>query len=228
MNIFISLEAQKVQWQDSLALLNDSELIEKVNDEVGKPSWTSSRGVYLQCLSKELRKRPFNSDILFEFNANGTIATLSLKNKVKLLSNTLEFKNITMNNTITNASCKTFTAQVTLGLKKVYTTEIIPMNVFKQELLKTQKTILEKYNVELSTKIRQCEIIFLGQDEPSIELEFIQYPKFLQEESVLKNAIVELTKLMMLEIEQNRVVIVFSDETIMLEQSDAIDPNIRL
>ena len=228
MNTFISPEAQKAQWQDALALLNDPELIEKVNDEVGNPGWTSSRGVYLQCLSNELRKRSFNSDILFEFNSNGTIAALSLKNKVHLLNNTLEFKNDTVNNAIHNKSCKTFTAQVTIGLKKTYTTEIIPLTLFKEKLLKTQQTIVEKYNVELSTKIRQCEILFLGQDEPSIELEFIQYPKFPQEESVLKNAIVELTKMMMLELEQNRVVIVFTDETIMLEQSDAIDPNIKL
>ena len=228
MNIFISQEAQKAQWQDSLSLLNDAELIDKVNDEVGNPGWTSSRGVYLHCLSNELRKRSFNSDILFEFNANGTVAAFSLKNKVQLLNTFLVFKNDTMNNVITSRLCKTFTAQVTLGLQKVYTTEVIPLIVLKEKLLKTQKNIVEKYNVELSTKIRQCEIFFLGQDEPSIELEFIQYPRFPQEESVLKNAIVELTKMMMLELEQNRVVIVFTDETIMLEQSDTIDPNIQL
>lgn len=133
-----------------------------------------------------------------------------------------------MNYAITIKSCKTFTAQVTMGLKKRYTTEIMPIDVFKQELLKSQKIILEKYNIELSTKIKPCEIIFLGQDEPPMELEFIQYPKFPQEESELKNAIVELTKMMMMELEQNRVVIVFTDETIMLEQSDAIDPTIKL
>ena len=133
-----------------------------------------------------------------------------------------------MDNGFINTSCKTFTAQVTIGLKKRYTIEIIPIEVFKKTLLKFQKIILEKYNVELSTKIRQCEIFFLGQDEPSVELEFIQYPKFPQEEPILKNAIVELTKMMMLELEQNRVVIVFTDETIMLEQSDVIDPNIQL
>jgi hypothetical protein len=133
-----------------------------------------------------------------------------------------------MNNKTTSKSCKTFSAQVTIGLKKNYTTEIIPINRFKEELLKTQKTILQKYKVELSTKIRQCEIIFLGQEEPSIELEFIQYPKFPQEEKVLKKAISELTKMMMIELEQNRVVMVFSDETIMLEQSEGTDPNIQL
>jgi hypothetical protein len=32
----------------------------------------------------------------------------------------------------------------------------------------------------------------------------------------------------MLQLQQNRVVIIFTDETIMLEQSDTIDPNIKL
>ena len=226
--ISITPEAQKAQWQASLAILSDAALIEQVNREVGNPGWTSSRGVYLQCLSNEIRKRTFNSDVLFDFSAYETVTSLKLLNKVQLVKNTLEFINDTINDGITTKSCKTFTAQVTIGLQKKYSTEIIPLNIFKEKLLKTQQTILEKYNVELSTKIRLCEIIFLGQDESSVELEFIQYPKFPQKESVLKNAIVELTELMMIELDQNRVVIVFSDETIMLEQSDAIDPNIQL
>jgi hypothetical protein len=61
-----------------------------------------------------------------------------------------------------------------------------------------------------------------------MDVQFIQYPKFPQEESALKKAVLALTEMMMLELEQNRVVIVFTDETIMLEQSDAIDPTIRL
>lgn len=99
---------------------------------------------------------------------------------------------------------------------------------FKNALLKAQQNIKSQYKIELSAKLTPCEILFLGQAESSLELQFIQYPKFPQEESVLKNAIIELTKMMMLELNQNRVVIVFSDETIMLEQSDAIDPNIQL
>jgi hypothetical protein len=228
MNIFLTSEAQKAQWQASLAIPSDAALIEQVNREVGNPGWTSSRAVYLQCLSNELRKRPFNSDVLFDFSTPETVASLKLLNKVQLVKNTLEFINDTINDSITAKSCKTFTAKVTIGLQKQYSTEIAPLNIFKEKLLKKQQTILEKYNVKLSTKIRQCEIVFLGQDEPSVELEFIQYPKFLQEESVLKNAVVEFTKLMMIELNQNRVVIVFSDETIMLEQSDVIDPNIQL
>lgn len=124
--------------------------------------------------------------------------------------------------------CKTFTAQATIGLNKVYSSDLISLQTVKQELFSAQETIKKEYSVVLSTKIRTCEIVFLGQEEPSIELEFIQYPKFLNEESLLKKAIVKLTELMMIALHQNRVVIVFNDETIMLEQSEEIDPSIQL
>ena len=52
--------------------------------------------------------------------------------------------------------------------------------------------------------------------------------KFINEESLLKKAIIQLTELLMTALEQNRVVIVFNDETIMLEQSEEIDPSIQL
>jgi len=124
--------------------------------------------------------------------------------------------------------CKTFTAKVAIGLFRGYYGEKIPISEFKKTLLKAQGTIKAQLNIELSAKLTPCEILFLGQQEPSMELQFIQYPKFPHEESDLKKAIVALTELMMLELEQNRVVIVFTDETIMLEQTKAIDPNIQL
>lgn len=124
--------------------------------------------------------------------------------------------------------CNTFTAQVTIGLNKRYSSDLISLQTVKQELFSAQETIKKEYNVFLSSKIRACEIVFLGQQEPSVELEFIQYPKFLNEESLIKKAIIKLTELMMIALQQNRVVIVFNDETIMLEQSEEIDPSIQL
>lgn len=127
-----------------------------------------------------------------------------------------------------SVSFKTFIAKVTIGLFSGYSNKSISVPEFKKALLKAQKNILAQYQIELSAKVIPCEILFLGQKEPSMELQFIQYPKFPQEESALKKAILALTEMMMLELEQNRVVIVFTDETIMLEQGDAIDPKIQL
>lgn len=128
-------------------------------------------------------------------------------------------------NTVT---VKTFTANVTLGLLRQYSNQKISLSEFKTALLRAQEHTKVTLNVALSAKINPCEIIFLGQEEPSIEVNFIQYPKFPQEENTLKKAIIQLTKLLMRELDQNRVVIVFSDETIMLEQSESIDPKINI
>jgi len=125
-------------------------------------------------------------------------------------------------------TCKTFTAQVNLGLNKGYSDELISLVKVKEELLSAQTKIKEDFNIVLSAKLRHCEILCLGQEEPSIELEFIQYPKFPSEEQSLKKAILGLTKMLIIKLEQNRIVIVFSDETIMLEQSETIDPKIQV
>jgi hypothetical protein len=125
-------------------------------------------------------------------------------------------------------NCKTFKAQLTIGLNIGYTTNLISLQTVKHELFTAQKAIQNEFNVLLSTKIRTCEIVFLGQEEPSVELEFIQYPKFINEEALLKKAILKLTELIMIALHQNRVVIVFNDETLMIEKSDEVDPNIKL
>jgi 5S rRNA maturation endonuclease (ribonuclease M5) len=91
MNIVVSREAQIAQWQTSLALLSDAELIIKVNREVGICAWTSSRADYLSLLHKEIRKRSFISSILFDFDSNGTVISFKLKNKVQLINQALEF-----------------------------------------------------------------------------------------------------------------------------------------
>jgi hypothetical protein len=127
-----------------------------------------------------------------------------------------------------SVNCKTFTAQITIGLFRGYSNISISVPEFKNALLKAQENIKTQSKIKLSAKLTMCEILFLGQEEPSVDLQFIQYPKFPQEESALKKAIVELTEQLMAEFEQNRVVIVFADETIMLERSSAIDPTIQI
>jgi hypothetical protein len=95
--------------------------------------------------------------------------------------------------------CKTFTATLTIGLIRGYSKNIISELEFKKALLKGQEHIKAHYKVQLSAKLSSCEILFLGQEEPSIALQFIQYPKFPNEESELTKAIIALTELMMIE-----------------------------
>jgi hypothetical protein len=123
---------------------------------------------------------------------------------------------------------KTFTGSASIGLVRGYSQISISISEFKAALLKAQKQIYEQYEIGLSVKLTHSEILFLGQEEPSIDVQIIQYPKFPQTEEKLKIVFIALIEMMMLELEQNRVVIVFTDETIMLEQSENIDPTIQL
>lgn len=123
---------------------------------------------------------------------------------------------------------KTFLSSITVGLYKGYTNELISWQTLKSEITKVQQLVKDKFNIVLSAKIYQCEIVCLGQEEPSATIEFIQYPKFQIAEEQLKNAILYFTEQLQTTLEQNRVVIVFNDETIMLEQTDKIDPAIKL
>ena len=122
---------------------------------------------------------------------------------------------------------KTFTATATIGLYKAYSNEVISLIDFKKELYRAQEEIKKEFDVALSTKITLCEIVFLGQDEPSVTLDFIQYPKFPTEELLLQKAIIQLVKLLMERLDQNRTVIVFQAETLCLEKSKGIDPKIQ-
>lgn len=122
---------------------------------------------------------------------------------------------------------KTFHAKAVLGLQKGYSNELISIEDFKTNLLKAQKKIVDKIGVGLSIQLTPCTIFFLGQDEPSISLEIIQYPKFPQPEPILKETFIQLIADMMIELEQNRTVIQFLDETIMLEQTDTINHKIN-
>ncbi|SEB06335.1 hypothetical protein SAMN05443667_1192 [Flavobacterium gillisiae] len=122
---------------------------------------------------------------------------------------------------------KTFTATATIGLYKAYSNELISIIDFKKILYKAQEQIKKEFDVALSTKLTLCEIVFLGQEEPSVSLDFIQYPKFPTEEVLLKKAIIQLVKLLMENLDQNRTVIVFQEETICLEKSERIDPKIQ-
>jgi hypothetical protein len=87
-----SYAIERANWTLSLFNVTDQELINTYNNETQKKGWIEARSYYLKCLQEEIKNRSFNSEILFGLNSNGTIATFSLKNKVQLVNNTLEFK----------------------------------------------------------------------------------------------------------------------------------------
>lgn len=125
-------------------------------------------------------------------------------------------------------SIKPFSAKVTLGLEIGYTKKLIEKSEIIKSLQNYQNQLIKQKKIILSVSLSVCDIILSGQVEPHLKLNFINYPKFPLEEEVLKIEIENLTKYLMKEFEQNRVVIEYLDETIMLENSELIDPRIKV
>lgn len=126
------------------------------------------------------------------------------------------------------AYIKPFSAKVTLGLEIGYTKKLIKKSEIIKSLQNYQNELIKEKDIILSVSLSICDIILSGQIEPHLKLNFINYPKFPLEEKVLKSEIENLTKYLMTNFEQNRVVIEYLDETVMLENSELIAPRIKV
>ena len=125
---------------------------------------------------------------------------------------------------IRETAIKTFQASIFIGLEKGYTQKRIFEDEVFQTVRRFQLVNSEERNIFLSALISDCNIVLNNQNEPHFKIDFINYPKFPLEESVIKESVISLSKELMIKHNQNRMVVVFTDETIMLEQSDEIDP----
>lgn len=90
-----------------------------------------------------------------------------------------------------------------------------------------QDALIKNKQIYLSASIANCTIVLSGQIESHLKISFINYPKFELPPAVLKFEIEELSKQLLLAFKQNRVVIEYLDEVIMLENSEEIDPRIQ-
>lgn len=120
-----------------------------------------------------------------------------------------------------------FWAIITIGLQKGYRDDIYSTDEFVSELQIEQDNLIEKHGVHLSCSLTNCLIVLSGQVEPSVELKFINYPKFPLSENDFKFYIKGLIKRLMKRLAQNRVVIRFHNEILMLENDMNIDPRIK-
>ena len=121
---------------------------------------------------------------------------------------------------------KSFQATITIGLELGYTKEVYSKELLIKELQVYQKKRIEAAGIYLSASVSECSIVLNGQDEKHVKLEFINYPKFPLEVDVFKSEIIDLAKYLLGIMKQNRTVIVFTDENIMLELNTDIDPRI--
>ncbi len=121
---------------------------------------------------------------------------------------------------------KPFSAKITLGLEFGYTKQKIEEELIISYLQELQDTLIKEKSIYLSASVSSTKIVMSGQVEPHLVINFINYPKFLLSEDILKAEIENLTKQLMSKFQQNRTVIEYLNETVMLEQNAEIDDRI--
>lgn len=116
-----------------------------------------------------------------------------------------------------------WSACITIGMQKGYTVERISLKEIKSYLQEIQ---IKREQLYLSANVLLSDIVLSGLDEPHVNFNFINYPRFPATEAQLKNGVLEIARYLMQKMEQNRIVISFDKEIVMLEINDQIDENI--
>lgn len=121
----------------------------------------------------------------------------------------------------------TYNAVINLGLQENYSTKIIDKAEVIQFIQSYQNKVLKERNKLLSLKIYETSIVCLGQVEPHLAIEFINYPKADVKPSEIKEEAKQLAAELMNEFNQNKIVMVCTDQTIVVEQNNNLDPRIK-
>ena len=122
---------------------------------------------------------------------------------------------------------KKYIATITIGLQKGYTNEMWNKQEVITRIQAIQNQMITTQDVYLSCALSICDIVLSGQIEPSLKLDFIHYPRFPMSEVDFKTHIMYFAKQLKQELLQHRIVIVFQDEIVMLEDHSNIDPRIK-
>ena len=119
-----------------------------------------------------------------------------------------------------------YTATVTIGLQKGYSKDLWTKAEVITILQEVQNNFIKDKKIYLSAAVSDCDIVLSGQIEPSIKLDFINYPKFPLEKKEFKESVLFLSTDLMKKLNQNRIVIVFHNDIVMLENNPEIDSRI--
>lgn len=126
----------------------------------------------------------------------------------------------------------TYKATITLGLRRGYSKQNIQETEVLTQLQRLQNELIAERNVYLSANCYTSNVVLSGQIEPHLNLQFINYPKFILSEDsriaeqIFKEAIEDIAAKLMDEFDQNRVVIQFHDSNVMLEKTKDVDPRV--
>ena len=127
---------------------------------------------------------------------------------------------------IKETKIKTFQASIFVGLEYGYSQKLIKENSVIESLSELQKQLSKNKNVFMSASVSNTTIILNNQKEPHLKIDFINYPKFPLSEEIFKDEVLHFGKELMKQFEQNRILIIYTDQTVMLEQSEETDPRI--
>ena len=129
---------------------------------------------------------------------------------------------------IKETKIKTFQASIFIGLEYGYTQKQIDENLVIESLSELQKQLSAEKNIFLSASVSKTNIVLNDQNEQHLKIDFINYPKFPLSEEIFKDEVLHFGKELMKQFEQNRILIIYTDETVMLEKSEEIDSRILI
>lgn len=108
---------------------------------------------------------------------------------------------------------KTFTANIYVGTRHGYSVDALSsVDEIRQWLQ------IFCNGVKLGVTLTQTEFIYVDGNEPGVIIGLINYPRFPRPVEEIKSLATNIAKDLMALCQQERVSIVFSDETIMLEK----------
>src|SRR5574338_431721 len=112
----------------------------------------------------------------------------------------------------------TFYANIYLGLRQGYSDKVCSVEDVREWL--------QEYcnNVKLGVTLTPTEFIYVDGREPGVIVGLINYPRFPRHADNVKQAALDIAKGLMELCHQERVSVVCSDETIMLEKEEYPNP----
>lgn len=115
----------------------------------------------------------------------------------------------------------TFRADIYCGLRKGYGDVIYK----KLDVIKLCSGICNE--IKLCVTVTDTHFVYVNGDEPGVIVGLINYPRFPEDPYKIKEKAIEIAQKLMASLEQERVSIVCTDETIMLER-DSLDHDPRI
>lgn len=191
---------------------SNEELVKRFNNEVGNTGWGDARAKYLVDLSNEMSCR----EIDFGLVANN--GSLKLDKRIKLDDMNVKFDT-------EDLSIETYTAILNIGLQNNYTNEYFTKNDYILYLQQKQRELLEK-EIHLSAAVSEYELVYGNLIEKHLQIRFVNYPKFPLSKEEFKIHTSELAKRMMAKFNQNRILVEYTDYTVVFENNTEVDPKI--